>query len=63
VIATLAMSWLFSLEFAMLRLALGGAYAAPHILWLAGAPSDSHYGHLGAEAGHPLARCPLTPHL
>jgi hypothetical protein len=43
--------------------ALGCAHAAPHILWLAGAPNDSHNGHLGAEAGHPLARCPLPPHL
>jgi hypothetical protein len=44
-------------------LALGGAHAAPHILWLAGSSSDSHNGHLGAEAGHPLARCPLLPQL
>jgi hypothetical protein len=44
-------------------LVLGGAHAAPHILWLAGAHSYSHNRHLGAEAGHPLARCPLPPHL
>ena len=41
----------------------GGAHATPPILWLAGAPSDSHRGHLGVEAGQPLARCPISPHL
>jgi hypothetical protein len=39
-------------------LVFGGAHAAAHILWLAGAPSDLHNGHLGAEAGHRL-ECPM----
>ena len=41
----------------------GGAHAPSPFLWLTEAPSDSHRGHLSAEAGQPLARCPLSPHL
>jgi hypothetical protein len=51
------------LVFGGFLLALGGAHDALHILWLASARSDSHNGHLGAEAGHPLARCQQPPHL
>jgi hypothetical protein len=38
-------------------------HAIPLILWLAGAPNNSHRGYLGADAGHSLARYPLPPHL
>jgi hypothetical protein len=51
------------IHFLLAILVFGGVHAVPPILWLTGAPSDWHRGHLGAEAGYSLARCPLPPHL
>jgi hypothetical protein len=50
-------------HFLLAMVVFGGVHAVPPILWLTGAPNDSHRGHLGAEAGHSLARCPLPPRL